>query len=230
MRLEETKGWKAIRKDLMSATLVDVAKLHEVNAGLIAAAIKRTGFTREAIRSHEDLPPEPSEGRKKGPSKAHLLEPYEELLGKEPDAAIARKAGVSTRTVATYRQRKQIPGYNRWLDDSRSRKQTRRSAIDPYKEFVGVETDAEVAKRAGVTAQAVRNYRSKLGIVAAKRRKRSGSESRLGTTDAWRVEFEGQTAVVARIVSAASLDEALSTSRSAGLGAVVGISKIGQML
>ena len=230
MRLEDTKDWKAIKKSLSTASLVDVASEHKVNAGSIAAAIKRTGFEREAVRTHEALPPEPTAKRSRGPSKAHLLAPYENDLGKEPDAAIARKANVSTRTVASYRQRLNISGYNRWADETRKRTQKRRSAIDPFKQYVGVETDAEVGKRAGVTAQAVRNYRSKLGIGAAKRRSRKQLPNTEGGLSAWRVEFEHNGSEVSRVVAASSLDDALSTAREGGLGAVVAISRLGRML
>ena len=42
-----------------------------------------------------------------------------------------------------------------------------RSRIDPYREFVGILTDSEVAAKAGVTPSAVTQYRSRNGIAPA---------------------------------------------------------------
>jgi len=230
MRLEDTSDWKAIKSALGRSSLVDVATTHGVNAGAIAAAIKRTGLERKPVMAHEDLPPEPVARKTKGPSKAHMLEPFVARLGKEPDAAIAKRANVSTRTVASFRSKLNISGYNRWTDTTRERTQKRRSAIDPYKKHLGVETDAEVGKRAGVTAQAVRNYRSKLGIAAANRRRGPKGMASSSRQSAWRVEFDASGGSVARVVTAETLDDALTRSRAAGLGQVVAIARLGQVL
>lgn len=51
-------------------------------------------------------------------------------------------------------------------EQSSTRRQPR-SRIDPYREFVGILTDSEVAAKAGVTPSAVTQYRSRNGIAPA---------------------------------------------------------------
>ena len=168
--LENTPVWVELEPQLDKLPLLELAKTYDVQAGQIAAALKRTGRKRQVRGEGEGaLPPEPEEAAaSKSGSKSHLVEEHKELLGKVPDAEVAQLANVSTRTVAAYRARNKIPGYDRWADPQRERKQRRGSRIDPFRDLVGVEPDAEVAKKAGVSPQAVRNYRSKNKIPAPK--------------------------------------------------------------
>ncbi|MFT5458209.1 MAG: hypothetical protein ACI9K2_004714, partial [Myxococcota bacterium] len=150
-------------------SILGLAREFSVPAGQIAAALKRTGKTRRPRgATPEALPPEPEEAAQdsRAGSKSHLVEAYGHMLGKVPDAEVAKLAKVSTRTVAAYRARHKIVGYDRWSDPKRERKQNRGSRIDPFRELVGVKPDSEVAKLAGVSPQAVRNFRAKNGIPA----------------------------------------------------------------
>jgi hypothetical protein len=240
--LENTEVWMSVQADLNRMSLVEVAAKHGVKAGSIAAAMRRTGTQRQ-VRIEEDvaLPPEPEDAGGSGSaSKQHLMEPYRGLLGKESDSVIAKKAGVSARTVAAYRMRLKIPGYNRWSDPKRSRTQKRRSKLDPFRDLVGTVTDATVAKKANVSIQAVRNYRVKHGIPSSRSRARtvqkSGAEVRhvstvgQGTETAWKISFEGPRGQEVRIGFAASLGEVIERAAVSGLGEIIQIEKLGLRL
>ena len=240
--LENTEVWTSVQADLNRMSLVEVAAKYEVKAGSIAAAMRRTG-TKRQVRVQEDLalPPEPDDTRGSGSaSKQHLMEPYKALLGNESDSAIAKKAGVSARTVAAYRMRLNIPGYNRWSDPKRSRTQKRRSKLDPFRDVVGTVTDAAVAKKAKVSIQAVRNYRVKHGIPSSRSRARvsqkSGEAARPVATGgkspetAWKISFEGVNGQEVRIGFAASLGEVIERAAASGLGEIIQIEKLGLRL
>ena len=240
--LENTELWVAVQADLNRMSLVEVAAKYEVKAGSIASAMRRTGTTRQ-VRVQEDLglPPEPEESQGSGSaSKQHLMEPYRDMLGKESDSAIARKAGVSARTVAAYRMRLKIPGYNRWSDPKRARTQKRRSKLDPFHDLVGTVTDAAVARKAGVSIQAVRNYRVKHGIPSSRSRARSGPKSVVavqqvsaggtGNETAWKISFEGPQGLEVRIGFSVSLGEVVERAHACGLGEIIQIEKLGLRL
>jgi len=94
--------------------------------------------------------------------------PFLEELGKVPDADIADKAGVSVRTVASFRSRHDIAGYSGPRRRKSGRKR-RASRVDPFADLLGTVPDRVVAEKAGVSLNAVRNYRVKHGIPAAGR-------------------------------------------------------------
>ncbi|MEZ4319704.1 MAG: hypothetical protein R3F61_19465 [Myxococcota bacterium] len=115
------------------------------------------------------LPPEAGETRPG--SKDDRIEPYREMLGSVPDSDVAKKAGVSVRTIASFRSRNQISGYKGRATPRKERK-PRRSRIDPFAELVGKVPDRVVAEKAGVTLNAVRNYRAARGITSSRQRSR----------------------------------------------------------
>lgn len=115
--LESTAAWPEIVRRRDEATLAALAERAGVTPGEVAAALERSGVL---VHGPDDaLPPEPGED---GASvvQAELLRPgskdgriaaLSDLLGKVPDKEIAAKAGVSIRTVASFRARHDIPGY-----------------------------------------------------------------------------------------------------------------------
>jgi hypothetical protein len=101
-------------------------------------------------------------------SKDLQLEAHHARLGTVPDAEIARLAGVSVRTVASYRSRHGIPGY----DGPRRTPPIREgggSRVDDFHALLGVVPDRVVAELAGMSLGAIRNFRIKAGIDAAGR-------------------------------------------------------------
>lgn len=238
--LENTEVWVSMQSDLNQMSLVDVASKYEVKAGSIAAAMRRTG-TKRQVRVHDGmgLPPEPDEAADASgvASKQHLIEPYKDALGHEADSVIAKKAGVSARTVAAYRKRLQIPGYNRWADPERSRTQKRRSKLDPYRDMVGTVTDAAMAKKAKVSIQAVRNYRVKHGIPSSRSRGGAAAQNArtpsrkssagVGEEIAWRITFEGREV---RVGFASSLSEVIERAAASGLGDITQVERLAPRL
>ncbi len=107
-------------------------------------------------------------GSKRPGSKDSLIEKHGHLLGRMPDAAVARLAGVSVRTIASYRARHNIPGYK----GPRRRpapRGNRQSKLDDYANLLGKVPDRVVAEFTQMSLGAVRNYRIKHGIPAAGR-------------------------------------------------------------
>lgn len=186
VNLEDQDSWPTIVKLKDSLTLMEIARRFGTTPGAVSAAFKRTGTSRAiAAAGVDDLPPEPGddpddldeldepdlpeEGDDLRPgSKDALIAQYLDELGQVPDAEVAEQAGVSVRTVASFRARHQIPGYRgpRRPADARS---PRRSRIDPFVQLLGKVADRVVAEKAGVSLNAVRNYRVKRGIRASGR-------------------------------------------------------------
>jgi len=149
-------------------------------------------------------------------------------LGNIPDALVAKRAGVSVRTIASFRARHDISGYKgpRRKPASGRRK---RSKIDPFVNLLGQVPDRVVAEKASVSLNAVRNYRVKLGIQAAGRRGRLASTVPMpqmkqfadGSRHAWRV-FAGRSGdMIEGIVIAPNLKEASANAVEGLDGAVV---------
>ena len=263
--LENTSGGLDLEPKLDTHSIVALSKEYAVPAGQIAAAVKRTGRKR-VVRSPsgEELPPEPEEsstgqraakgaartGARRGGAKSRILEEHRALLGTVADAEVARITGVSPRTVATFRARHGSPGYQRWSDANRDRSQKRPSRIDPFVEHVGNAPDVEVAAMAGVTPQAVRNYRKKNGIAAPTRRSRRAARAPSPSRAAppapkpertapsstaelavggfgWLVTFSSGER---RIVSAPTATTLIARASAAGLGSVTAIERLDPML
>lgn len=169
-------------KDELS--LKDIAERVGVEPATLAAEFARRGVRRRIrVESHtaHDLPPEPDEPlppepdddddasptRRSG-SKDARIEKFFHLLGKVPDSEVARMADVSIRTVASYRARNEIPGY----DGPRRRpapRGRRLSKVDDFGPLLGRVPDRVVADIAGMSLGAVRNFRIKKGLPAAGR-------------------------------------------------------------
>jgi hypothetical protein len=101
------------------------------------------------------------------------IDPYAELLGQSPDSEIAKLAGVTTEAVRMYRRRRGVaPARRRATKTAAKKPGRRRSRLDPFYDLLGKIPDAEVAEKAGVTAENVRAYRSRHGIAAQYRVRR----------------------------------------------------------
>ncbi|MBX2801184.1 MAG: hypothetical protein KTR31_26120 [Myxococcales bacterium] len=230
----------------------ELAEQFKVTPGAISAAFKRTGVTRRAAppgprarrKSRVDaeaLPPEPGESSDSARpgSKDALILPFKGKLGNVPDAEVADEAGVSVRTIASFRARNGIAGYT---GPRRRRKKGggRRSKIDAFAELLGQVPDRVVAEKAGVTLNAVRNYRAKRGIQAAGRAATPMPQVAHATAitlrdsaaddGAWRVTTENGGSQAVRVVVAGSLAEAANRAEAAGLGQIVSLEWIGSVV
>lgn len=205
-RLEDTDLWPKLLEVKDSLSIREMAREFATTPGKVAAAFRRTGIGRTGARPGRKpklggLPPEKrssapkakptrqpapvavSEGGVPSPrpgSKDALIIKHHHLLGKVPDAEVAKRCGVNKNTIANYRQHYGIPGF-----DPHGRTTPHaaapttapasdedglggpRSKIEPWLEHLGKVPDSVVAKEAGVTINAVRNYRARHGIPAA---------------------------------------------------------------
>jgi len=251
-RLESFDWWPKLVEEKDQLSLRELAEKYNVTPGAISAALKREGITRRAAppgprahrnRSDNDLPPEAGSnaslreltGGRPG-SKDHLILDRIDIVGSRPDRDIAEEIGVSVRTLASFRARHKIPAYK----GPRTQRKPggRRSKIDPFRDLLGTVPDRVVAEKAGVTLNAVRNYRVKHGIAAAagpgrpkgstNRRKavEASSGGPLGST-AFKVRFADG---VVRVVLANDLGEAFKLAGEAGIGDVLGVDFVGELL
>lgn len=103
-------------------------------------------------------------------SDGSILDTLRDRLGKVPDRQIAELAGVSRTLVVNYRKRLGIAPYQGHKpvagSDVPRTFRGRPSALDPFTDLLGKVPDAEVARRAGVTAENVRTYRQRRSIAA----------------------------------------------------------------
>jgi len=150
---------------------------------------ERVGVTKEAVRQYRVRRGIPAAWET---SAAHGAEPGAEvrrdarrgarsplalhldILGKVPDSVVAERAGVSPKAVVKFRKRHGIAGWTPQVPAGASEPapvreagtKRRPSRIAAYADLLGVLPDQEVARRAGVTYTAVRNYRVAKGIPA----------------------------------------------------------------
>lgn len=226
MPLEHTDAWSQILDLKDELTLKQIGDRFKVSPGEVSAAFSRTRTRWGPLpgmqpAAEDELPPEPGEevavaasesdlAPARPGSKDPLILAYMDLLGRRPDAEVAERAGVSVRTVASFRARHGIAGYAGPRRKA-ARPRKRRSKIDPHVELVGKMSDQEVAERAGVTLNAVRNYRQKHGIAAP-----DAGTSPPGL-QAWRVVAERAGVTVRGIILARTPVEAALKAVAKGL-------------
>ncbi len=254
-RLETFEWWPELVALKDELSLRELSQKFDVTPGAISAALKREGISRKAAppgpRIHrkrkravaDDLPPEAGEdligeeGDARPGSKDALVLAHRELLGNLPDREVADLAGVSVRTIASFRARHNIPAFTGPKRVTARRR--RGSKIEPFEQLLGKSSDAEVAKLAGVTANAVRNHRARLGVSApSAAKKESVAPTRVRASGAaqhaWRVVIQTDNKEIARVVLADSVVEAAqSASNHAGThlpGRVVSLSWVGEVL
>jgi len=252
--LEETPVWRDILRQKDSLTLKELSERFRTTPAAISAAFKRTGTTRQSPLVHavvdSDLPPEPGEfseahavdaglemlpevrtalERLRPGSKDELIAKHAEALGNLPDAEVARLANVSIRTVASFRARHNIPGYRgpRRMVGPAGRK----SRIDPFVDLLGKVPDRVVAEKAGVSLNAVRNYRVKRGIPAAGRTETPVPSGATNMPRAWRLSFNGGNGTDHVVVVAGSMEEAMGLgNRMSDEGELVGVRLVGRFV
>ena len=140
---------------------------------------------------------------------------------------------VSVRTVASYRARHKIAGYTGPRKRQGPGKKMHQSKIDTYASLVGIESDKEIARRAGVTPNAVRHYRMTRGIVPVTQvaAPATSAVSRVASeTFGWLVRFDDADTIVERVMLGSSLEQVAQNAMNAGLGVVVGIQRKGVYL
>lgn len=176
MGLEQEPWWDDLVAKKDTHSLRELAEEFGVSAGAISLALKKTN-TSKVPQGGSDMSDDTDTPASRPGSKDHLIEPLLDQLGQVSDAEVARKAGVSVRTVASYRARNQIGGYKG--RGAPGKKRRRKSKIDPYYEMLGKVPDRVIAEKAGVTLNAVRNYRANRGIISSRQRTKEMREQGL---------------------------------------------------
>lgn len=189
-------------------------------------------------------------------SKTSPIDAHARLLGVASDAEIATLAGVSVSAVYQYRRHRGIGVARRATANALGRAATstsrtgmtsrkappkiasngktprkRSSKLDGFVALLGVLPDAEVARRAGITREGVRQYRLRRGLTSA----RAGNEPAaivVAPTPSseqrhcWRVSLlDGGSTHLA----ATSADEAARLAHDALADRAVGIERLGLM-
>ncbi|TVQ90051.1 MAG: hypothetical protein EA397_13925 [Deltaproteobacteria bacterium] len=144
----------------------DFGKLVGASPRVVGAFRRKHGIEPYKVPTSAEAGP--AKSRKGGkPSK---IDAYFDLLGTVPDSQVAELAGVTVNAVSNYRRRRSIPAFDPSADGSSKgpAKSTgrRRSKIEDYRELLGTVPDRVVAKKAGVTLNAVSNYRRRRNIPA----------------------------------------------------------------
>lgn len=240
--LEQLPLWTEILRLKDELPLGELAQRYQTTPRALSAALERTGAWRLGPTDEGDLPPEPGEASRavdlhpaarkalsqlREGSKDLRIAPHAALLGRAPDAEVAKAAGVSIRTVASFRARHGIPGYagpRRRPEPTR----VRGSRIDAFAHLLGKVPDVVIAQRAGVTAHAVRAYRAKHGIQGAPT---APASSPTGTgRQAWRVVWTSGQGRRQGVLLAGGLDDAVARVQQAGLVGVLAIELLGSVV
>lgn len=206
LMLEQQPWWPEFLNRRNEKPLRELASEFGAPVSELVLALRRTQTPRTPVWSEEaaaegDAPAagEVTMGppRTRPGSKDDRIDQIRDQLGQISDREAAEMAGVSQRTITSYRQRHSIAAFTGRGAAKGSR---RRSKLDPFVELVGRLPDREVAERAEVTLNAVRNYRHTRGIGAREELSRAenkgGAAPRAaaasgGVQYAWRVTFEG---------------------------------------
>lgn len=176
--LEQRSDWKEMVDAAASQRLVEVAAAFDVPVVDLVTALRRAGIEREAVRSPEPTPsaPAPKARAPKRGRRTSRVDAYASLVGQVPDRVVAERAGVTIGAVRNWRVARGIPAAGRLAlppepgDVAEAlaapaaaavprRRPGRRSRIDPFRDEVGQVPDRVIAEKAGVTVNAVANYR-----------------------------------------------------------------------
>lgn len=172
----------------------EVAKMCDSTAAIVGRYRRKHGI--KAYQGYKFVkgtqPPGSKSSTTKGTRRARKskLDPFRDEVGKLPDKIVAAKAGVSVEGVRMYRKRHGIalePSARQprgrkakvkpvvesaaapVVESTQPKRRKRRSKIDPYKSEVGVLADKIIAEKAGLSLQAVRQYRRRHNISAPPR-------------------------------------------------------------
>lgn len=189
--LETRDDWKGMVEAVASTPLAEVAKAHDVAVVDLVASLRRAGVQREAVRSPEagkvaKKASSKASTKKKGSRRKRRsrVDAFAELVGQVPDRVVAERAGVTIGAVRNWRVARGIPAAGRLAlppepgevaealaappaeakPARMPKRRGRRSRIDPWASEVGTVPDRVIAEKAGVSVNAVANYRKVRGI------------------------------------------------------------------
>lgn len=245
--LEHSDSWEEILRLKEALPLRELARRFQTTPGAISAALRRVAgvgspdAAPEGEEGDDDLPPEPGEvpfraSGGAGPvlpevaaalqqiragSKDVMIALHATALGQVPDAEVARRAGVSIRTIASFRARHGIPGY---------RGPRRAVRVRASKAAVPAAPAPEVRPSAPSSARAIP------AAPAARARKAEADRAPRGESDAetrraWQVIWRDAGGEHRAVLLAGRLTEAAVAAERASVGGeIVGLALVGVVL
>lgn len=248
--LEHSDSWEEILRLKEALPLRELARRFQTTPGLISAALRRVAGVgssdvgAEGDGGDDDLPPEPGEAPFRatgsgglGPvlpevtaalqqiragSKDVMIALHAAALGQVPDAEVARRAGVSIRTIASFRARHGIPGYRGPRRAIRVRATKAAAAAPP------APAPRASAPRAGRASQPA--------PAAPERRRAEADRAPRGEPDAesrraWQVIWRDAAGEHRAVLLAGKLTEAAVAAERASVGGeIVGLALVGVVL
>jgi hypothetical protein len=251
MRRIETEDWWDDLVDLKDdLSLRELSARFNVTPGAISNALRRNHLVRKAAPSgprayrpalarlnDQDLPPEAGETsssaglpRVRPGSKDYLLQPAFHLLGKIPDAEVARRCAVSVRTVASYRARHHIPGYTGPRKKAH-RHSARQHSVRVFQQQNGPESGNGNDRWAGVAQQAARQYGASRGASVGTGLPAVGqaTPNAVVVEYAWLVRFSAGGGDLERVLIGTRLTQVATTAAGLGLGDVLSVVRVGPL-
>lgn len=155
---------------------VSSSAVHQYRNRLGIAPALPQGTTRRALDRRKEREahgtPSPAPKRKKRPVSVEnaddVIALHVDQLGRAPDREVAAQIGATADAVRRFREKLGIGAFPETPSGAPSRAGARgKSKLDPYRHLVGVLSDSDVAKRAGLTRSAVQMFRRTHGIAAA---------------------------------------------------------------
>ena len=219
-KLEKRAWWPDLVRLKDEHSLRELGRRFGVSPAAIQVALKRNGISRQKKPAGRPVVAAvaPAVGLSK-PRGRHArrysemrLSPYDSQLGRLADSVIAEKAGLSTATVARIRR-------GRGIDAPSPGKQkgSRSSKVLLYADLLGRVPDAEIARLAGVSRAAVRNFRVRRGIGSPTPPQNGlyrGKQARRRSNSVWLVQASSGDPVV---VLAESVCDAVRLAEETGL-------------
>jgi hypothetical protein len=152
----------------------DFAALAGVSARVVAAFRSRHGvapFQLPPAAKAAEQPAAAPDSEVGGASGRSKIDAFIDMVGNAPDSQVARLAGVGVNAVSNYRRRRGIApfeasgtGPTEPSADGAAAAGRKPSKIDPFAHLLGTVPDRTVADKAGVSINAVSNYRRRRGV------------------------------------------------------------------
>jgi hypothetical protein len=245
--LELSDSWEEILRLKEALPLRELARRFQTTPGAISAALRRVAGVAgpdvgEGDLGDDDLPPEPGEAPFRSPSSGGPVLPevaaalqqiragskdvmialHATALGQVPDAEVARRAGVSIRTIASFRARHGIPGYRG------PRRAVRVRAVKGAVSPTPVARPA-AARPARAAAAAPATPPARVRRPEAQRAPRPDADGE--TRRAWQVIWRDATGEHRAVLLAGKLTEAAVAAERASVGGeIVGLALVGVVL
>ena len=253
-RIDPYREFVGVRTDSEVAAMAGVSSsaVHQYRNRMGIAPALPQGTTRRSMDRRKAKDASPAKRGKAALSDKEIDEVillHVNDLGRLPDRTFATQKGVPVEAVVKARERLGIGEFEEPAKEAAPRRKGR-SKLDPFREYIGVLSDSEVAKRAGLTRSAVQMYRRNHNIPAASPPGGRAAQPRAPARDAaiapksvasqadvtsasgkryaWLVRYETPSGEQKRVAVAA--DAASACAVAGTIGDVVGVERLAEAL